>query len=116
MKEACTYFTPSAAGVPPVTEAHLECNEIVMAPTGAFIPGTNDPASALSRRRVVGSNTFNDIQVRWTAPWNATIAVGANNVFNHQPPVMYSQPNSNFSFNGEYDIGRFMYLKYTQRF
>jgi iron complex outermembrane recepter protein len=116
MKEACTYFTPSAAGVPPVTEAHLECNEIVMAPTGAFIPGTNDPASALTRRRVVGSNTFNDIQVRWTAPWNATIAVGANNVFNHQPPVMYSQPNSNFSFNGEYDIGRFLYLKYTQRF
>ena len=116
MKEACTYFTPSAAGVPPVTEEHLECNEIVMAPTGAFIPGTNNPASALTRRRVVGSNTFNDIQVRWTAPWNATIAVGANNVFDRDPPVMYSQPNSNFSFNGEYDIGRFLYLKYTQRF
>lgn len=116
MKEACTYFTPSAAGVPVVTEDHLECNEIVMAPTGAFIPGTNDPASALSRRRVVGSHTFNDLQVRWTAPWDATIAVGANNVFDKQPSVMYSAPNSNFSFNGEYDIGRFLYLKYTQRF
>jgi len=29
---------------------------------------------------------------------------------------MYSQPNSNFSYYGGYDIGRFMYMKYQQRF
>ena len=34
-------------GVPPVTVDHLECNEIVQAPTGAFIPGTFNPASSL---------------------------------------------------------------------
>jgi iron complex outermembrane recepter protein len=120
MKEGCTYFTPqpnpNPSGVQPVTESHLECDEIRMAPTGAFLPGTNTPASGIQRRRTVGSHTFNDLQLRWTAPWNATIAVGANNLFDRQPSVMYSAPNSNFSFNGEYDIGRFMYLRYTQKF
>lgn len=116
MSEACTYFTPSATGVPPVMEAHLECDSIAFRPTGAFLPGTNDPASAISRRRTVGSHTFNDVQLRWSAPWDAVIAVGANNVFDKQPAVMYSQPNSNFSMNGEYDIGRFVYMRYTQKF
>lgn len=120
MKEACTYFTPNsttgATATGPVMEPHLECDSIAFRPNGAFIPGTNDPASSLSRRRHVGSHTFNDLQVRWTAPWNATVALGANNVFNREPSVMYAAPNSNFSFNGEYDIGRFLYLKYTQRF
>jgi iron complex outermembrane recepter protein len=115
MKEGCTYFTPSAAGVPPVTEPHLECNGITFAPTGAFNPdGT--PASSLSRRNRTGSNTFNDVQFRWEAPWNATIAVGANNVFERYGPVMYSQPSANVSYYGGFDIGRFLYMKYTQRF
>ncbi|GAA5078161.1 TonB-dependent receptor domain-containing protein [Lysobacter panacisoli] len=124
MKEACTYFTPTGGPNPPpngprppdVTVDHLECNEIVQAPTGAFIPGTFNPASSLARRREVGSVTFHDVQVRYETPWNATVSLGANNVFDKQPPVMYSQPNSNFSFDGEYDIGRFWYMKYTQRF
>ena len=109
MKEGCTYLVPGS------TEPNLECNEITYAPTGLYNPdGT--PASSISRRRVVGSNTFHDLQVRWNAPWNATVAIGANNVFNHVGPVMYSQPSSNFSYNGAFDIGRFLYLKYTQKF
>ena len=64
----------------------------------------------------LGSNTFNDLEFRWTAPWNATIALGANNVFNHEGPQMYSQPSANVSYNGQFDIGRFMYMKYQQRF
>ncbi len=59
----------------------LECNEVTYAPTGAYLAGTNTPASGISRRKVTGSVTFNDVQARWEAPWNATIAVGANNVF-----------------------------------
>ncbi|WP_147653379.1 TonB-dependent receptor domain-containing protein [Vulcaniibacterium gelatinicum] len=116
MKESCTYFTPTGAGAPHVTVPHLECEEIRFAPNGAFLPDGRTPASSLSRRNLVGSHTFNDIQLRWNAPWNATIALGANNVFDKQPAVMYSQPNSNFSFNGEYDIGRFVYMRYTQKF
>jgi iron complex outermembrane receptor protein len=115
MRESCTYFTPSPAGVPPVTQDHLECNDIVFSPTGALAPdGT--PRSALERRRKVGSTTFNDVQVRINTPWDATVALGANNVFEKVGPVMYSQPSANVSYYGGFDIGRFIYMKYTQRF
>lgn len=66
--------------------------------------------------REVGANTFHDVQVRYNTPWNATVALGANNVFDHQGQTMYSQPNSSFVYNGSFDIGRFVYMKYTQRF
>ena len=66
--------------------------------------------------RTTGSNTFHDIQFNWQAPWNATIAVGANNVFDHRGSLQYSAPNSDFAYYGGFDIGRFMYMKYTQRF
>jgi iron complex outermembrane receptor protein len=117
MKEACQYFTTTtaanlAAGVQPVTEPHLECNEIVMAPNGN-LTGTT---SQLSRRNRAGSNTFHDVQFRWEAPWNATVALGANNVFERVGPVRYSQPSANTSYYGGFDIGRFLYMKYTQRF
>ncbi len=66
--------------------------------------------------RKTGSNTFHDLQVSWKAPWDATIAVGANNLFDHKGPLMYSAPNSSFAYYGGFDIGRFLYMKYTQRF
>jgi iron complex outermembrane receptor protein len=110
MKEGCTYFIPGS------TEPNLECEEITYAPTGAYVPGTTTPASSISRRHVVGANTFHDVQLRWEAPWKATVAIGANNVFNHVGPVMYTQPSANVSYYGGFDIGRFLYMKYTQRF
>ncbi|WP_149195964.1 TonB-dependent receptor domain-containing protein [Luteimonas suaedae] len=63
-----------------------------------------------------GSVTFSDVQFRWTAPWNATISVGANNVFDRYGPPLYTQPNSNTNYYGGFDIGRFVYMKYQQRF
>ena len=65
---------------------------------------------------MTGSNTFNDVQIRWKAPWDATIAIGANNVFERYGPVMYTQPSANVSYYGGFDIGRFVYMKYTQKF
>ena len=59
---------------------------------------------------------FNDLQFRWKAPWNATVSVGANNAFNKVGPVLYSQPSANVSYYGGFDIGRFYYARYTQRF
>ena len=110
MKEACTYFVPGQL------TPNLECNEITYAPTGAFLADGVTPASSLTRRRRVGSTTFNDVQLRFEAPWNATIALGANNVLDRTGPVMYSQPSANVSYYGGFDIGRFLYMKYTQRF
>ncbi len=66
--------------------------------------------------RWTGSNTFHDVQVSWKAPWNATIAIGANNVFDHQGPIMFTSPNSDFAYYGGFDYSRFIYAKYVQRF
>jgi iron complex outermembrane recepter protein len=63
-----------------------------------------------------GAVTFHDVQFRYNLPWDATVSVGANNVFGKEAPVMYSKPNSSFSYYGGYDIGRFLYMKYQQRF
>jgi len=76
-------------------------------------PDTN---GQVSPKNEIGSNTFHDMQVRFNAPWNATIAVGANNVFEHYSAPQYAQPNSGYSYYGGYDIGRFIYFKYQQRF
>jgi iron complex outermembrane receptor protein len=67
----------------------------------------------------VGSNTFHDLQFSYKAPWNATVALGANNVFDHQGPLLFSNSDarsSDFAYYGAFDIGRFVYLKYMQRF
>lgn len=62
------------------------------------------------------ANTFHDLELRWNAPWEATVAIGANNVFDHVGPVLYSQPSANVPYSGQFDIGRFVYMKYQQRF
>ncbi|MDG2519075.1 TonB-dependent receptor domain-containing protein [Lysobacter soli] len=80
-----------------------------------FAAGNPTPAQARVINEV-GSNTFHDLEFRWKAPWNATVAIGANNVFDHVGPVLYSQPNANVSYQGQFDIGRFVYMKYQQRF
>ncbi|MEN5207792.1 TonB-dependent receptor [Stenotrophomonas terrae] len=66
--------------------------------------------------RSTGSNTFHDLQVSYKAPWDATIALGANNLFNHRGALQYSAPNSDYAYYGGFDIGRYVYMKYTQRF
>jgi iron complex outermembrane receptor protein len=66
--------------------------------------------------RNTGSNTFHDLQLSYKAPWDATIAIGANNVFNHKASLQYSAPNSDYAYYGGFDIGRFLYMKYTQKF
>ena len=66
--------------------------------------------------RRTGSNTFHDLQVSYNAPWNATVSVGANNLFDHRGALQYTAPNSAFAYYGGFDVGRFLYMKYTQRF
>ncbi len=75
-----------------------------------------DLDGAISPQNRIGSNTFHDVQVRWNAPWNATVSLGANNVFEHYSAPMYSNPASGSAYYGGYDIGRFMYMQYQQRF
>ena len=95
-KEACFY---DLTGGP-------ECN----------LPDFRSSYTDVQPSRKVGSNTFHDLQVRYALPWNGTVSLGVNNVFNHTGPIMYSNPSSDFTYYGGFDIGRFMYLKYQQRF
>jgi len=81
--------------------------------TPGYIAGNPAQTRAINES---GSVTFNDVQFRWNAPWNATIGIGANNVFDRLGPPMYTTPNANFPYNGEFDIGRFVYMRYQQRF
>ncbi|WP_129134968.1 TonB-dependent receptor [Luteimonas sp. YGD11-2] len=69
-------------------------------------------------RNQLGSNTFHDFQVAYTAPWNATISVGVDNVFEREAQIMYSGGNVStaFPYYPEFDIGRFTYMRYVQRF
>ena len=98
MKESCVL---NAAGNPT-----RPCNDF----EHVDVYGDPDPL------RRVGSNTFHDIQASVKLPWNATASLGVNNVGNHLGPIMFSAPNSNFPYYGGFDIGRFMYVKYQQRF
>ena len=67
-------------------------------------------------RNRVGSTTFNDVQFRYRAPWNATVSVGANNLFDTRGPITYSKPSSAFPYYGGFDIGKFLYVQYQQKF
>jgi iron complex outermembrane receptor protein len=66
--------------------------------------------------RRTGSNTFHDIQAYVELPWNARASIGANNVTEHMGSIQFSAPNSQFPYYGGFDIGRFIYMRYTQRF
>ena len=70
----------------------------------------------LSPQNRVGAVTFHDISLRWNAPWNATVSMGVNDLFDKRLPIMYSAPASQFLTYGGWDIGRFYYLRYSQKF
>jgi len=78
--------------------------------TPANARGQKDPMNK------AGSVTFHDLQLAYKTPWNGRISIGANNVFGRIGPAKYEQPSSNYSYYGGWDIGRFLYVRYNQRF
>lgn len=87
---------------------------------------TNRPCSDPTRyqngetapRNRLGSNTFHNVQVAYNAPWDATISLGVDNVFDREASIMFNGGNvsTGFPYYPEFDIGRFTYMRYTQRF
>lgn len=66
-------------------------------------------------RNTMSSTWYFDLQGRWTAPWNATISAGIQNLFDKDPPKCFS------CFANTMDAayrtpGRFWYLSYDQKF
>jgi iron complex outermembrane receptor protein len=66
-------------------------------------------------RAALGATTYHDASVFWNAPWNATITLGMNNLFDKNPPISLSTANN--SFDPQYEVpGRFFYMRYSQKF
>jgi len=76
---------------------------------------SSDPTKNFAMNRM-GANTFHDVQLRYNTPWNSTVSIGANNVFDHYGAPAFSAPNSQYSYYGGFDIGRFVYMQYKQNF
>jgi iron complex outermembrane receptor protein len=64
-----------------------------------------------------GNYAVHDLQVRWNAPWDATIAVGGRNIFGKEPPVFTNNTFAH-SFDAAYDLpgGAYWYAQYRQDF
>ena len=82
------------------------CNHATVDAAGLVQPGSTN---------IIGGTTYHDVSFFWKAPWNAKITIGANNVFNKQPPVVFHAFAN--SFDPQYEVpGRFYYMQYHQTF
>jgi len=81
-----------------------------------YIDGQQDPPDTDGTPGLqVGGYATNDVQVTWSAPWNAKIAVGAMNVGDRYPELVeFDGRPWNFYLYDAY--GRTVYFRYTQTF
>jgi iron complex outermembrane recepter protein len=66
-----------------------------------------------------GSVAFNDLQLRYTAPWKGTFTFGVNNIFNKQGPLYYNVTLAGAGsppYNPAFDYDRYFYVSYNQKF
>jgi iron complex outermembrane receptor protein len=63
-----------------------------------------------------GAYAVHDLNLGWKAPWDATISVGARNLFGKEPPILYN--TFAHSFDASYDLpgGAYWYMSYRQDF
>ncbi len=108
------YFSPlkGACAYPPPTQyTTFPCT----------MPNYYAPGIGVSPLTQFPSVIFNDLQVHWKAPWHATFSIGVNNIFNRVGPYIYgggfNAGTDNYAdYNASYDIGRFVYVRYQQKF
>lgn len=63
----------------------------------------------------IPSVTYTDVSFFVNTPWNAKVTLGVNNAFDRDPP--FSATTFANSFDPQYEVpGRFLYMRYTQRF
>jgi outer membrane receptor protein involved in Fe transport len=75
--------------------------------------GTKCRADGLSH---TGAYAVHDLNLGWKAPWDATVSLGARNLFGKEPPILYN--TFAHSFDASYDIpgGAYWYMSYRQDF
>lgn len=84
----------------------VECNR----------PNHIDPFNGVYPQNRVGAVAFNDVSVNWQAPWNGRVTLGINNVFGRKPPIEYQRPTGSAPVNPAYDIDRYYFVSYVQKF
>ncbi|BDU17751.1 TonB-dependent receptor domain-containing protein [Lysobacter auxotrophicus] len=71
--------------------------------------------SILDPQHHIGATTYHDVSVYWNAPWNAKIAIGVNNLFDKNPPIVLNAFAN--TFDPQYELpGQFIYFRYSQKF
>ncbi|KJV25945.1 TonB-dependent receptor plug domain-containing protein [Luteibacter yeojuensis] len=89
--------------------ATQECNQ-------PDTPNVISGGQGISRK---GGVAFNDLQFRWATPWNGNVRVGVNNVFARKGPFYYNVSSAGGGsppYNPAFDIDRYFYIGYQQRF
>nr|WP_287815368.1 substrate-binding domain-containing protein [Pseudomonas sp.] len=69
-----------------------EMGDYAVSYTARYYSGMKDYDSELDDNgnyRHVAATAFNDMQVSYQLPWNATVRLGLNNVFDRDPPVAF---------------------------
>jgi len=93
-------------------QTNLDWEDVALTWIVNHIAGQDD---ALDGSGSLPSWTTHDIQLRWSAPWNADIAVGVDNLTDRDPVLDRGEPGGfNFALYDGY--GRLGYLRYVQRF
>lgn len=74
----------------------------------------NDTGNGLNN---TGFYAVHDLNVGWKAPWDATVSVGARNLFGKEPPILTNNTFAH-SFDAAYDLpgGAYWYMSYRQDF
>jgi iron complex outermembrane receptor protein len=92
------------------------------ASTNVECSNPNDAASWGTGYTKLGAMVYNDLSVGFALPWKGKLLVGANNVFNRKPIVVYDAGSayggnsSSSSVDPERPIDRFFYVRYNQAF
>ncbi|MDO1530220.1 TonB-dependent receptor [Fulvimonas sp. R45] len=90
-------------------DATTECNQ----------PNYTNPWIGTTGASSKGSVAFNDAQFRYKLPWNASFSVGVNNIFNKKGPFYYdvtSYGSGSAPYLSTFDIDRYFYVSYNQKF
>jgi iron complex outermembrane receptor protein len=83
----------------------------------------NDPASWGTGYTTFGAMVYSDLSVGYALPWKAKLLVGANNVFNRKPRIVYDASTSfvngtsaSSAVDPQMPIDRLFYVRYNQSF
>jgi len=92
------------------------CWDVGVECDNADYPNPVYPGQGMAQK---GSATFNDAQFRYKTPWDGTLSVGVNNIFNKKGPFYYNVSfagSGSPAYNPQFDIDRYFYVQYSQKF